>query len=87
MTQGNNGSFLSAWQVVELNCVAQRSHNWNHEEIEQHMNPDMKQIILKKAFSIRDGENKYVWKYNHNAEYLVKSAYWMLMNEYNITGT
>ena len=66
--------------------ICLRSHNWNYEAIEQHLNQDLKHRILRKTFSIMGGQDRYVWKYSYDGEYSVKTVYLVIMDEHNHSG-
>ena len=41
--------------------ICPRSHSWKFEDFDQNLNQDLKQKLTKKAFSINDGQDRYVW--------------------------
>ena len=50
-------------------------------KVRDQISNDMLVRILRKAFSIQGGPNKFAWKYDYNGLYTVKSTYQVLVDE------
>ena len=69
------------WSTNLKLFICLQFHTWKLKEIEENLNQNLSKRILSKTFSILGGQDKFVWKHDHQGKFSISSAYHILSKE------
>ncbi|KAG2310874.1 hypothetical protein Bca52824_022431 [Brassica carinata] len=68
---------LNRFISYEKNLIHQSSRQWDQDKLEENFNQQEQGLIKSLKFSRFNIEDKYIWPFNRNGQYSVKSGYWV----------